>query len=110
MGVGVRTFTVSIPVLLVSLLSTTLLSGSTVAVLGRLPPAEEATLNAMLNDEPAGKLTAPFAKQANAVPVIEQSIVPVGAVAPFVTVNAPCGEYPAAPGNVSIIILWPFVN
>jgi hypothetical protein len=90
-GVGVRTFTVSEPVLLVSLLSATLLSGSTVAVLGRLPPDVDATLNVMLNEAPAGRDTEPLAAQLKAVPVMEQLIVPAGCVAPFVTVSAPCG-------------------
>ena len=39
----------------------------------------------------AGKATAPLATQLKAVPAIEQLIVPVGAVLPFVTVKAPCG-------------------
>jgi hypothetical protein len=89
--VGVRTVTVSEPVLLLSLTSGTLLSGSTITVLGRLPAAEAVTGNVMLNEALAGKVTVPLATQARVVPVIEQLIVPVGAVVPFVTVSAPCG-------------------
>ena len=90
-GVGVRTFTVSEPALLVSLLSGTLLSGSTVAVLGRFPPTVDATLNVMLNEAFAGMDTGPLARQDKDVPTIEQLIVPVGGVLPLVTVRAPCG-------------------
>jgi hypothetical protein len=89
--VGVRTFTVSEPVLLVSLLSWTLLSGSTMAVLGRFPPAVDATLNVILKEALAARETEPLAMQAKAVPVIEQLIVPAGGVLPFVAVRAPCG-------------------
>jgi hypothetical protein len=89
--VGVTTLTVSIPVLFASLTSGTLLSGSTVTVLGRLPAAEAFTGNVILNEAPAGKVTVPLARQTRVVPVIEQLIVPVGAVVPFVTVSAPCG-------------------
>lgn len=90
-GVDVRILTVSDPVLLVSLLSRTLLSGSTVAVLGRFPPTVEATLNVMLNEPFAGRETGLPAAHNKAVPVIEQLIVPVGGVLPLVTVSAPCG-------------------
>ena len=87
--VGVTTLTLSEPVLLVSLLSKTLLSGSTVAALGRLPAAVEATSKLILKEAFAGRETGPFATQAKAVPVIEQLIVPVGGVLPLVTVRAP---------------------
>ena len=89
--VGASTVTVSEPVLLVSLPSVTLLFGSTVTVLGRLPAAVGVTATVILNDEPVGRVTAPLASQLNAVPVMEQLIVPVGGVPPFVTLNAPCG-------------------
>jgi hypothetical protein len=89
--VGVTTVTVLEPVLFASLPSATLLFGSTVAVLARLPTAVGVTPNVMLKDEPIGRVTAPLATQLKAVPVIAQLIVPVGAVLPFVTVRAPCG-------------------
>jgi len=89
--VGVRTLTVFEPVLLASSLSGTLLFGSTVAVLARLPATVGVTANVMLNEAAAGRVTAPLATQLRAVPVIEQLIVPVGGVLPFVTVTAPCG-------------------
>ena len=85
------TVTVSKPVLFVSLISNTFPFGSTVAVLARLPAAVGVTANVTLKDAPAGNVTAPFAAQLKAVPVIEQLIVPVGGVAPLVTVKAPCG-------------------
>jgi len=87
--VGTRTVTVFEPVLFVSLLSGTLLFGSTVAVLARLPAALGVALNVILNEAPTGSVTAPFATQLNVVPVIEQLIVPVGGVLPFVTVTEP---------------------
>jgi hypothetical protein len=89
--VGVRTLTVFEPVLFVSSLSGTLLFGSTVVVLARLPDAIGVTANVMLNEAPAGRVMAPLATQLKDVPVIEQLIVPVGGVLPFVTVNPPCG-------------------
>jgi hypothetical protein len=89
--VGVRTLTVFEPVLLASLLSVTLLFGSTVAVLARLPTAVGMTGTVMLKEAPAGRVTAPLATQLKAVPATEQLIVPVGGVLPFVTVSAPCG-------------------
>ena len=89
--VGVTTLTVFEPVLFVSLPSITLLFGSTVTVFKRLPAAVGVTANVMLNEAPAGRVTAPLAAQLKAVPVMEQLIVPVGGVLPFVTVNAPCG-------------------
>jgi hypothetical protein len=85
------TDTVSEPVLLTSLISRTLPFGSTVAVLARLPAEVGVTANVMLKDAPTGNVTAPLAAQLKAVPVIEQLIVPVGGVAPLVTVNTPCG-------------------
>ena len=88
-AVGARTITVSEPVLLVSLPSTTLLFGSTLAVFARLPADVGVTANVTLKNAPAGSVTAPLATQAKAVPVIEQLIVPVGGVLPLVTVGAP---------------------
>ena len=88
---GATTVTVSEPVLLASLLSVTFPFGSTVAVFARLPAAVGVTANVTLNDAPAGNVTTPLATQLRAVPVIEQWIVPVGGVPPFVTVSAPCG-------------------
>ena len=90
-GVGATTVTVSEPVLLASLLSVTFPFGSTVAVFARLPAAVGVTANVTLNDAPAGNVTTPLATQLRAVPVIEQLIVPVGGVPPFITVSAPCG-------------------
>jgi choline-glycine betaine transporter len=90
-GVGVRTFTVSKLVLLLSLPSGTLLFGSTVTLLGRLTANVGVTLNVILKDAPVGRVTTPLAMQFKAVPAIEQLIVPVGGIAPFVTVNTPCG-------------------
>lgn len=89
---GATTVTVFEPVLFVSLYSSTFPLGSTVAVFTRLPAAVGATENVMLNELLTGRVTpgAP-AVQLKAVPLIEQLIVPVGAVPPFVTVNAPCG-------------------
>ena len=85
------TVTVSEPVLLTSLISNTFPFGSTVAVFARLPAEVGVTAKVTLNDEPIGKVTIPLATQLKAVPVIEQLIVPVGRVLPFVTVNAPWG-------------------
>ena len=79
------------PVLLVSLLSRTLLLGSTVAVLARLPAVLGVTATVMLKEAPVGRVTAPLATQLNAVTATEQLIVPVGGVLPFVTVMVPCG-------------------
>ena len=90
-SVGARTVTVFKPVLLTSLLSSTVLLGSTVAVLARLPAALDVAAKVMLKEAPVGRVTAPLATQLNAAPAIEQLIVPVGAVLPFVTVSAPCG-------------------
>jgi hypothetical protein len=86
-----NTVTVFEPVLFASLLSVILLLGSTVAVFGRLPAEVGVTAKVTLNDAFAGIVTAPFATQLNAVPVIEQLIVPVGGVLPLTIVNAPCG-------------------
>jgi len=88
---GATTATVSEPMLFVSLLSVTLLFGSTVAVFARLPAAVGVTANVTLNVAFTGSVTAPLATQLRAVPAIEQLIVPVGGVPPFVTVSAPCG-------------------
>ena len=89
--VGARMVTVSELALFVSLASVTLLFGSTVAVLERLPAEPGATVNVTRNEAPAERLTGPLALQLNAVPVMEQLIVPVGVVPPLVTVSAPCG-------------------
>ena len=53
----------------------------------------------ILNDAPAGNVTPPLDTQARAVPVMEQSRVPVGAVPPLVTTGVP---YVAPPGRVSL--------
>jgi len=89
---GATTVTVSDAVLFVSSSSVIFPFGSTVAVFARLPAEVGVTATVTLNDAPAGNVTVPpLATQLRAVPVIEQPIVPVGGVAPFVTVNAPCG-------------------
>ena len=88
---GATTVTVFEPVLFVSLYSSTFPPGSTVAVFARSPAAVGVTENIMLNEAPTGIVTAPFATQLKAIPVMEQSIVPVGGVAPFVMINAPWG-------------------
>ena len=88
---GATTVTTFVLELLVSSTSVILPLGSTVAVLDRLPATVGFTANVTLNDAPAGNVTAPLATQLRAVPDIEQLIVPVGAVPPFVTVSAPCG-------------------
>ena len=85
------TVTVFDPVLFVSLYSSTFPPGSTVAVFARSPAAVGVTPKVTLNELLTGIVTAPFATQLKAVPVMEQSIVPVGGVAPFVMINAPCG-------------------
>ena len=86
------TVTVFAPVLFVSLYSSTFPFGSTVAVFTRLPAAVGVTANVTLNELLIGMATPPIpASQAKRVPVIEQLIVPIGAIPPFVTVNAPCG-------------------
>lgn len=87
--VGATTVTVFELVLFVSLPSVTLLFGSTVTVLARLPAAVGVTVKVMLNEAAAGRVTTPFATQLRAVPAIEQLIVPVGGVLPFVTVTGP---------------------
>jgi hypothetical protein len=79
------------PVLFPSLSSSATLLGSTIAVLARLPAAVGVTAKVTLNDPFTGSVTIPAAMQLKAVPVIEQLIVPVGGVTPFVIVNAPCG-------------------
>jgi hypothetical protein len=88
-AVGATTVTVLEPVLFASLLSATLLFGSTVTVLARLPSAVGVTAKVMLKEALAGRVTAPLAAQLKVVPAMEQPIVPVGGVAPFVTVSAP---------------------
>ncbi len=88
---GATTATVFKEVLLPSFVSVITPPGSTVAVLGRVPAEVGVTAKVTLNEAPAGSVTAPFAAQLRAVPVMEQLIVPVGAVPPGVTVNAPCG-------------------
>ncbi len=88
---GARTVTVSEPVLFVSLISMTWSSGSALAVLARLPTEEGVTANVTLNEPPTGNVTAPFAAQDRAVPVIEQSTMPVGGVLPFVIGITPSG-------------------
>ena len=88
----VSTVTESELVLLPSLLSFTLPSGSTVAVLDNAPAVVGVTANATLKDASAGIMTEPpLAAQVRLVPVIVQLIVPVGGVVPFVTMSAPCG-------------------
>ena len=89
---GATTVTVFEPVLFVSLYSSTFPPGSTVAVFARLPDAVGATENVMLNELLIGMDTPNTpAEQVRAVPLIEQLIVPIGAIPPFVTVKAPCG-------------------
>lgn len=85
-GVGIRTVTVSEALLFVSLYSSTLPLGSAITVFARLPAAVGETENVMLNELLTGRVApnAP-AVQLKAVPLIEQLIVPVGAVPPFVT-------------------------
>lgn len=86
------TVTVFEPELFPSLSSSTTLLGSTVAVLARLPAAAGVTENVTLNELFTGMVTPkPPAAQLKAVPLIEQLIVPTGAIPPFVTVNVPCG-------------------
>lgn len=87
---GATTVTVFKLVLFASLVSVTTVFGSTVAVFARLPAAVGVTANVTLNDAPAGSVTVPpLAAHERAVPTIEQLIVPVGGVAPFVTVGEP---------------------
>ena len=86
---GATTATVFEPVLLPSLISSTLSFGSTVAVFARLPAEVGVTGKATLKEAPTGNVTPPLASQLKTVPVMEQLIVPVGGVAPFVTVKAP---------------------
>ena len=89
---GATTVTVSEPVLFASLLSETLPLGSTVAVFASVPAAVGVTANTTLNDAFAGSVTdPPLATQVRLVPLIVQLIVPVGGVAPLVTVSTPCG-------------------
>src|SRR5688572_9471314 len=88
-GWASKTATVSEPVLLPSLYSSTFPLGSTVAVFARLSAADGVTAKVTLNEPFTGNVTIPLATQLKAVPVIEQSIVPVDGVAPFVTVTAP---------------------
>ena len=88
-AVGATTVTVLEPVLFASLLSATLLFGSTVTVLARLPSAVGVTAKVMLKEALAERVTVPLAAQLKVAPAIEQLIVPVGGVAPFVTVSAP---------------------
>lgn len=86
------TFTVFEPELFPSLSSGTTLLGSTVAVLARLPAAVGVTENVTLNELFTGIVTPePSATQLKTVPLIEQLIVPMGAIPPFVTVKVPCG-------------------
>jgi len=89
---GPTTVTVFEPVLFVSLYSSAFPLGSTVAVFARLPAAVGVTENVILNELFTGIVTpnAP-AVQLKAVPLIEQLIVPIGAMPPIVTVTAPCG-------------------
>ena len=89
---GATTITVLVLVLFVSFSSSTLVSGSTVAVFTRLPEAVGVTAKVTLNEPPIGMVTNnPLAVQLSVVPVIAQLIVPTGAIPPFVTVNEPCG-------------------
>ncbi len=55
----------------------------------RLPACEDVTGKLISNEAPEEKLIALLAIQLKSVPVIEQSIVPTGAVLPFVTVSEP---------------------
>jgi hypothetical protein len=87
---GAMTVTVLEPVLLLSLSSSIFPLGSTVAVLVRLPAAVGVTRNVTLNEEFTGMTTVRLpAPQLSVVPVMEQLIVPIGAIPPFVTVNRP---------------------
>src|SRR5215213_2275000 len=88
---GALTVTVLVPVLFVSVISSIVEFGSTVAVFARLPEAVGVTAKVTLKEPFTGKETTPLATQLKAVPVIEQLIVPVGGVAPLVTVTTPCG-------------------
>jgi hypothetical protein len=89
--VGLRTVTVFVLVLFVSFPSGIWLSGSTVTVLDRLPGCEDVTGKLISNESPEEKVTALLAIQVRDVPVIEQSIVPSGAVLPLVIVTGPWG-------------------
>src|SRR5215213_6126488 len=91
MAGGALTVTIFVPVLLVSLISSIFEFGSTIAVFTRLPDAVGITVKATLKEPFTGKVTTPLAVQLKTGPVIEQLIVPVGGVAPLVTVNPPCG-------------------
>src|SRR5215212_5393605 len=86
---GAITATVFKSVLLPSLISSTLSFGSTVAVFAKLPEEVDVTGKAILKDAPTGSVTVPFASQLRKTPVMEQLIVPVGGVVPFVTVRTP---------------------
>lgn len=86
-----KTVTVSELELLVSSSSVMLPFGSTSAVLARLAAALGVTGKVTLKEESLESVTGPLAMQFRAVPVMEQLIVPVGAVLPLVKVNAPCG-------------------
>jgi len=89
---GATTVTVSEPVLLLSLYSSTFPPGSTVAVFARLPNAVGITRKVTLNEAPTGITTVrPLGTQLKAVPVIEQLIPPIGTIAPLVTASPPCG-------------------
>jgi hypothetical protein len=88
--VGLRTVTVSVLELFVSFPSATWLSGSTSAVLDKLPACEGVTAKLMLNEAPDENVTALLAAQIKSVAVMEQSIVPPGGVLPFVIVRGPC--------------------
>lgn len=86
------TLTVFEPVLFVSLYSSTFPPGSTVAVFARSPAAVGVTRNVTLNELLIGIVTPPSpASHTKVIPVIEQSIVPVGAIPPNVSFNVPCG-------------------
>jgi len=89
--VGLRTVTVFVLVLFVSFPSGIWLSGSTVTVLDRPPGCEDVTGKLISNESPEEKVTALLAIQARDVPVMEQSIVPSGAVLPLVIVTGPWG-------------------
>src|SRR5688500_1058036 len=88
-GWAAKTATVSEPVLLPSLYSSTFALWTSVAVFTKLSAADGGTAKVTLNEPFTGNVTIPLATQLKAVPVIEQSIVPVDGVAPFVTVTAP---------------------
>src|SRR5687768_18285922 len=87
-GWASKTATISEPVLLVSLISNTFPLGSTVAIFARVPEVVGVTAKVTLNEEPIGNTTPPFATQLRVVPVIEQSIIPIGGI-PFWTINGP---------------------